>query len=1232
MFQSRRPALLFLVFVFLVALTLPLRAADLPDDLQAGKQLYSASLANPESVKGWRMEGPGEVSFKDGWMHMKSPGEKMHHVFWCPKRFPDGFIAQWDAQNLETDAGLCIVFFAAAGLDGQSIFADNLPERDGNFRQYTRGKIRCYHTSYYANAAHNPDREQTNLRKNPGFHLVQEGLEGIPTESEKVHTMTLAKNGPHIRLWVDDKKVIDWTDKSRKGGAPHGDGFIGLRQMKWTHFRYRNFRVWQVAEPTQRTRWNESPHALPKISGIRIDGKSDDWADAGFQIPRLYRRAGTGRWEADRTADVRLGWDEKGLVALVEMADDRWIEADKPNMLWKLDGVELYMARRPGSPQYYQIVIAPGMSEKHGKLRYRTYDKRMTKGDSIGVNVARLANGQQCTLEIRLPWKNLDISPKVGAECGFQLMINDHDAKGKKYSKTAHSVWYKALGAAQDPGKMHAVRLVGADGRSVAADSELRYADEGVVVLAVRGAPELAGKTVRIRRNGETFGSAELRMKDGAESVAEADLPNPGEAGSITFSVELDGVVFGRHNLGAMASDEVRGIIKRAGNVESEKERYAILSELKTRKDLPDKLRRDLKRLLPVVDWWANGREKAVEGTGGRAAENGYLCRFFYPEAMLRRGGDYPPNIRKESPLYPIWAFYKARSLLWIPIQIGGIRRDKRKREQYYSKARHYLQIAGEAFPENRIIAMYNGDPYPWPADFAPDPNAPRWANLQREGLEKLTDVIHWWIDHRQIEDGQYGGGWGDDVEMWRWWTPILVAFRDPKIIQAQSRLSRSILDQPHMKHGYTSNLSDVEHTAEDTGDSITPMIFLEPDNQEWRKRALRIIELADEVWMEENRRGFLQFKSTWFNHKRVDTAPRRACDTVYHPRTFHPALIHWLRSGDQTVGKLITRWMDTWVDATARAENGKPAGITPSAIHWPDGEVGGGVEPWWKPQNYRNDLYSWPSAMSLMTRTMLLTYHMTGNENYLEPVRSMATIRRKYLDNPPETEPKPGSAAWCALEGSPRFGGGGMTRFLPSTLAKYRLLTGDSSFDELLKEDASGYMKMRLGEGKEPLVADLQENAQAFRINKPAYTSEMRWTDRVLTFNYRWGNEGNGWDWPVPDTSSLYASATGDPGDPRYFPLNAVRWLTEPREFAALVTASGQKRFTARLYHFGENARKLDAELYLLNEGSYDLTVTDRTGEKMAERTLKVDGPSTRVSLQIPPRRLCVLDVAPAE
>ena len=217
--------------------------------------IYENSYANQIAVEKWVMEGPGQLEFKEGWMHMHAHDWKWyqwlsnpgHHVFWCPVDFPDRFIAEWKAQNFETDAGLCIVFFAAKGISGEDIFDPALPKRNGTFKNYTKGKINSYHISYYAN---NPqfesNRRTSNLRKNSGFFLAQTGNEGIPTLSEKMHKMRLIKDCAHIIMYVDDKKIIDWTDDGKEFGPVFGNGKIGFRQMRWSHFRYRDFKVWSI--------------------------------------------------------------------------------------------------------------------------------------------------------------------------------------------------------------------------------------------------------------------------------------------------------------------------------------------------------------------------------------------------------------------------------------------------------------------------------------------------------------------------------------------------------------------------------------------------------------------------------------------------------------------------------------------------------------------------------------------------------------------------------------------------------------------------------------------------------------------------------------------------------------------------------------------------------------------------------------------------------------------------
>ncbi len=208
--------------------------------------LYETPMDSRAAVDGWKMEGPGATAFHEGWMEMWSPGEQMHHVFWCPETFPENFAAQWEMRNLHPRAGLCIVFFCAAGLRGEDVMHPRLPARDGTFSQYNNGELKNYHISYYANTPTRPARPVARLRKNPGAVIVHEGPPGITAASTAIHRVSLLKDKARIRLWVDDRSVIDWTDDGAKLGGPYGAGRIALRQMRWTQFQYRNFRVWSV--------------------------------------------------------------------------------------------------------------------------------------------------------------------------------------------------------------------------------------------------------------------------------------------------------------------------------------------------------------------------------------------------------------------------------------------------------------------------------------------------------------------------------------------------------------------------------------------------------------------------------------------------------------------------------------------------------------------------------------------------------------------------------------------------------------------------------------------------------------------------------------------------------------------------------------------------------------------------------------------------------------------------
>lgn len=645
--------------------------------------------------------------------------------------------------------------------------------------------------------------------------------------------------------------------------------------------------------------------------------------------------------------------------------------------------------------------------------------------------------------------------------------------------------------------------------------------------------------------------------------------------------------------------------IQQIGNENDDSRRVELLRALKSHPALPFAMHEQIDRLIQEFDRWNN--DKRLDYFGG----------------PIRKTLDWDFGVPPESPLYPLTHLYRARMIVWYALESGNVWRQPKVKNQFMIKAREELQSAHRAFPDNQIVRMYLGEPIPNSKQYVTPSNAPDWATYQREGLERLADIIEWWIDHREQENHEYGGGWGDDCEMWRWWVPVSIAFDDPKITSAQSRFSQALLDQDHLKPGYVTFMTDVEHSAEDLADALTPMMHLDPDNPEWSKKVFKLAEFMKTLWTGTNQRGFLQFKSTYFNAFEVLDDPAKACDTVYHPRTMQPALLYWQRSEDRGMTQLFSAWMDTWVDATARSERGKPAGIVPSAIHWPDGIVGGVGENWWDPRNHNEPtLYEWPSALDMMLNTMLLVYHKTGSESYLEPIRSMARIRREYLSKPPETEPVPGSKEWCAAKMN-----------LSAILAKYRFLTGDREFDDLLRREQAPYTRYRLWNEEDALMTALNDNATALWVNFEGYTSEVRYTDRVLRFPTLFGdgalspNPENHMKTPNPQL--LYSTCTGDPGDIGYFPMNRVRWLTPPRQIAALVKEAGDNRFEAELYHFGESTRPMKAEIYLLAAGKYQfqlISVHENEIVLAQSDEIFVDDSKAQISFALPSRMPCTL------
>jgi hypothetical protein len=644
------------------------------------------------------------------------------------------------------------------------------------------------------------------------------------------------------------------------------------------------------------------------------------------------------------------------------------------------------------------------------------------------------------------------------------------------------------------------------------------------------------------------------------------------------------------------SAETSRSLVTAAGNARLEAQRLAHLRTLAADAggELDPTTRAELAVLLPVVEAWAEGRTRAMAQVArGQGETHRYLHQFF-DDATFAFTPVFPTPPRVESPLYPLWAFYRGRFLVWSLLEHSGVSAVPERRAAFTAEAERCLDLARAAFPQNDLLKIYAGENLPAPNVAAWDEHAPAWANHQRRSLEQLHAIIRWWIAERQLANGEFGGKWGDDVEMWRWWAAILIGFDDPVVTAAQARLAKGNLSRPGMAAGYTNQLTDVEHAAEETADTLTPMQHVAGDDPEWTRRTRRLLTLADEVWWGENARGKIQFKHIDFNHERVGADAARAYDTGYHVRVMQPVLLLWQRTADPTLGGALTRWLHTWAEAALGTDHGKPAGIVPAALQWPSGAVGSKTRGWIGPDlagDPMMNLYSWPGyPVMAMTATLLQAHTQTGEAIYLEPLMRMAELRRAHLAAGNRDGP-PGSTAWAAHR---------LAEIINDPLAKWRQFTGDARFDDLLRTDANGYVRYVLTRDEAALERALAATARTLSFNWPMFTAEVRYTDRVLAFPRAWPRTvATGLT--IVDASLLYSTVTGDPGAVDHFPLNGARWHTLPREIAVLVTENRRDRFAAELFHFGATERPLGVSLRTLAPGRYRWTLTTNNGRELA-------------------------------
>ncbi len=217
------------------------------------KLIYENPLATPEDVKNFILEGSANISFEHGKMRMENAisaeaGQKANYVFWCDRVFPDNIKITWKFRPIK-EPGLAILFFAAKGIHGESIFDESLTRRTGEYPLYHHGDINAFHVSYFRRKE--PDERAfhtCNLRKSYGFHLVAQGADPIPDADECVsdYELTVIKKTNLVEFYVNNLLTFSFQDDGVTYGDLLTDGRIGFRQLAPMIAEYSDLKVYSL--------------------------------------------------------------------------------------------------------------------------------------------------------------------------------------------------------------------------------------------------------------------------------------------------------------------------------------------------------------------------------------------------------------------------------------------------------------------------------------------------------------------------------------------------------------------------------------------------------------------------------------------------------------------------------------------------------------------------------------------------------------------------------------------------------------------------------------------------------------------------------------------------------------------------------------------------------------------------------------------------------------------------
>ncbi|MHC4641695.1 MAG: hypothetical protein ACYS32_08620 [Planctomycetota bacterium] len=560
----------------------------------------------------------------------------------------------------------------------------------------------------------------------------------------------------------------------------------------------------------------------------------------------------------------------------------------------------------------------------------------------------------------------------------------------------------------------------------------------------------------------------------------------------------------------------------------------------------------------------------------------------------------------KDNPFYDKAKLYRARFL-----RASGLEGGDRKK---IATARAMFEELKSKASRHIVLRELTGEQIPWGKELINnDPDTPRWAALLHEMYVRQLKVLKWWFEVRQREDGQLGGGWGDDVEILRSWGPFAsISNAEPLITDGIEKLCQGVWDNV-LVGGFDAGYGDVEHSAEPSADTVPTMLAIKYGNPIWFERNLASCRRIRDFYTGIDAKGYVRFKSAFFGGDRAGTHIREGGDNYYSSRPMkHLLWASWY--GDIAARDFYLNWVEGWLDATMTQKYNKIAGIIPANIWYPSGDIAPpNGAPWNDP--YYNYMGCCNLSNYWMQDTFLSAYKLSDKNKFLQPFHTFMAWQQSEMPKGskkfPDLDEDP--LGWAISQAK-----GGLNS---NTLAQYRWLTQDNSYDKLIIERLWPAQKFQLTGDHVSFLKKVEGVLQRLRLNFNLQTREVIQTDRA----------------GLAGSSLSFGAYTGgvrewkDAG----MPTMAVTWDVPHADFSALVVGATPKELCVWLYNHRSEQMKAGMCLWQLLPGEYEVrygpirrdTSKKHQGSKSTIEKFILKERAGRYELDIPSRREIVIE-----